>query len=148
MSPGRNRRTSEPADDVYEIDLGDDSPEDALRDAVEAAEADSPAAAGGSAAAGAPADDTDSLAAMREKYLRALADFDNYRKRVERERAETARTALAEPLRGFLDVVDNLDRALSAGGSSERPQGRRADDPAADRGPAAALRGRAGAGVG
>jgi molecular chaperone GrpE len=55
---------------------------------------------------------------MREKYLRALADFDNYRKRVERERAETARSAVAEPLRGFLGVVDNLDRALNAGGSS------------------------------
>lgn len=117
MSPGRNR-TSDPADDVYEIDLGDDSPEDALRDAVEAAEAAS-AAAGGSATTSAPTDDPDGFAAMREKYLRALADFDNYRKRVERERAETARTALAEPLRGFLGVVDNLDRALSAGGSSE-----------------------------
>ena len=63
---------------------------------------------------------------MREKYLRALADFDNYRKRVERERAETSRAALAEPLRGFLGVVDNLDRALNAGGSSDdsRPASR------------------------
>jgi molecular chaperone GrpE len=114
MSPGRDRRTTpDPVDDVYEIDLGDESPEDALRDAVEAAEAsDQPAAAGS------PPEDAGDLAAMREKYLRALADFDNYRKRVERERAETSRAALAEPLRGFLDVVDNLDRALNAGGPS------------------------------
>jgi molecular chaperone GrpE len=116
MSPGRNRRTTkDPADDVYELDLGDESPEDALREAVEAVEApDQPEPA----AAGSRPDDADDVAAMREKYLRALADFDNYRKRVERERAETSRAALAEPLRGFLGVVDNLDRAINAGGSS------------------------------
>jgi molecular chaperone GrpE len=120
MSPGRNRRTtSEPVDDVYEINLDDESAEDALREAVEAVEAvespDRPAtddAADADSAAGG-----DELAVMREKYLHALADFDNYRKRTERERAETARTAQAEPLRGFLGVVDNLDRALNAGGS-------------------------------
>ncbi len=116
MSPGRDRRTTrDPVDDVYELDLGDESPEDALREAVEAAEAsDQPAAPPAS-----PPDDAGDFAAMREKYLRALADFDNYRKRVERERAETSRAALAEPLRGFLGVVDNLDRALNAGGSSD-----------------------------
>jgi molecular chaperone GrpE len=117
MSPGRDRRTTgEPVDDVYEIDLEDESPEDALRDAVEAAEAGDQPAAG--AVEARPPGDAGELAAVREKYLRALADFDNYRKRVERERAETARSAAAEPLRGFLGVVDNLDRALNAGGSS------------------------------
>jgi molecular chaperone GrpE len=117
MSPGRDRRTlDDPVDGVYEIDLEDESPEDALREAVAAAEAgDQPAV---DAEAGPPGDG-DEVAAMREKYLRALADFDNYRKRVERERAETSRSAVAEPLRAFLGVVDNLDRALNAGGSSK-----------------------------
>jgi molecular chaperone GrpE len=120
MSGGRDRHpTAEPEDGVYELDLEGESPEDALREAAAAAEA---ASLGGSDAAvaaggGDAPPDRDELAAMREKYLRALADFDNYRKRIERERGEAARTAMIEPLRGFLGVVDNLDRALRAGGS-------------------------------
>jgi molecular chaperone GrpE len=117
MSARRDRgRTPEPVDGVYEIDLEGESAEDALREAQEAAES-SGLEPGQSAAPGAGEPPASELAAMREKYLRALADFDNYRKRVERERADTARSAVAEPLRGFLGVVDNLDRALRAGGS-------------------------------
>ena len=112
MSGGRDRHgTSDPVDGVYEIDLEDESPEQVLREAEDAARGER---SGGESAQGEGAD----FLAMREKYLRALADFDNYRKRVERERAETSKTALAEPLRAFLGVVDNLDRALGAGGSS------------------------------
>jgi molecular chaperone GrpE len=51
--------------------------------------------------------------------MRTLADFDNYRKRAERERAEVRRYALMEPLRDLLEVVDNLERAVSAGGSPD-----------------------------
>ncbi len=59
------------------------------------------------------------LAAERERMLRLRADFDNYRKRTERERAEIERYALADMLRELLPVVDNLERALSVQG----PQG-------------------------
>jgi molecular chaperone GrpE len=116
---GRDRRpTTEPVDGVYEIDLEGESADDALREANEAAESVERKPGGSAASAGGAAPpDRGELDAMREKYLRALADFDNYRKRIERERAETARSAVAEPLRGFLGVVDNLDRALRAGGS-------------------------------
>jgi molecular chaperone GrpE len=59
----------------------------------------------------------------RDRYhdlsQRQQADFDNFRKRAERERQETRRYALLEPLREFLPVADNLERALSAGGSAE-----------------------------
>jgi len=54
------------------------------------------------------------LAAERERALRLRADFDNYRKRAERERAEIERYALTDALRELLPVVDNLERALSA----------------------------------
>jgi molecular chaperone GrpE len=113
MTGGSDRNTkSDPVDGVYEIDLEDESPDQVLREVEEAV------AAGGRAAADEPPQDgRDDFLAMREKYLRALADFDNYRKRVERERAETSRGAQAETLRAFLSVVDNLDRALGAGGS-------------------------------
>jgi molecular chaperone GrpE len=59
------------------------------------------------------------LAVERERYLRLRADFDNFRKRAERERGEIERYALAEPARELLPVVDNLERALAAQGSSE-----------------------------
>ena len=56
---------------------------------------------------------------MREQWVRTLADLDNYRKRTEREAREVKRYALMEPMRDLVAVVDNLERALSAGGSVE-----------------------------
>ncbi|HXG59681.1 MAG TPA: nucleotide exchange factor GrpE, partial [Thermoanaerobaculia bacterium] len=49
---------------------------------------------------------------LRDRYLRTLADFDNYRKRSEREKADFYRYALADTLRELLPVLDNFDRAL------------------------------------
>lgn len=59
------------------------------------------------------------VAALRERSLRILADYENYRKRSERERIEQERYAGTELLREFLPVVDNLERALAARGSTE-----------------------------
>jgi molecular chaperone GrpE len=59
------------------------------------------------------------ILSLKDISMRTLADFDNYRKRVDRERVEQKRYALVDPLREFLPVVDNLERALSAGGSLE-----------------------------
>lgn len=59
------------------------------------------------------------IADLRDRSVRTLADFDNFRKRMERERNELRRYALTEPLRDLLDVVDNLERAVSASGTLE-----------------------------
>jgi molecular chaperone GrpE len=48
----------------------------------------------------------------RDRYLRLAAEFDNYRKRTERDVAEFKRRAADHVLLSVLDVVDNLDRAL------------------------------------
>jgi molecular chaperone GrpE len=56
---------------------------------------------------------------LRDRAIRTLADFDNFRKRSERERQESRRYALLEPMRELLTVADNLDLALSAQGSAE-----------------------------
>src|SRR5262245_24374998 len=50
-----------------------------------------------------------------EMYLRALADFDNYRRRVERERASAARNGQREIIVSLLEVLDGFDRALRHG---------------------------------
>lgn len=54
------------------------------------------------------------LEAQKDRFVRLRADFDNFRKRAERERGEIERYALVEPVRELLPVVDNLERALAA----------------------------------
>jgi len=51
---------------------------------------------------------------FRDLLLRQTAEFDNYRKRVERERREQAGLAAADVLTELLPLVDNLERALAS----------------------------------
>lgn len=53
------------------------------------------------------------LSRFRELYLRKLADFENFRKRKEREMEDFRATAHADLLRDVLPVLDNLERALA-----------------------------------
>ena len=112
------------------LDLDDQTTdlESAMRDAMAAVEgkhtgARADAAPTGSAGAAGAADDVAKLRQenieLRDRAIRTLADFDNFRKRSERERQESRRYALLEPMREFLTVADNLDLALSAQGSAE-----------------------------
>ena len=55
---------------------------------------------------------------LRERAQRTLADFENFRRRVDRERQEDRKFAAFEILREFLAVIDNLERALAADGST------------------------------
>ena len=128
--------------DVYELDLEetsnlavDDVMEDAAR-AVGAVEDRHRAESGGNGAAGgngpaggngasapepkaADGKEGEDAAAMRERYLRVLADFDNFRKRTERERDSLRKSAAADVLRDMLETADNLERAITAGGTVE-----------------------------
>jgi len=52
--------------------------------------------------------------ALQDQLLRTAAEFDNYRKRVERDRREQAETATASALTGLLPIIDDLERALKA----------------------------------
>lgn len=55
-------------------------------------------------------------AELREQLLRRKAEFDNYRRRVERDRQVATDDARAEVIREFLPALDNLERALRAEG--------------------------------
>lgn len=48
-----------------------------------------------------------------DRWMRKAAEFDNYRKRVEKERREQADQALVDLLQELLLVVDDFDRALT-----------------------------------
>lgn len=52
--------------------------------------------------------------ASQDRYLRAVAEFDNARKRAAREREELIRSANESLIRELLPVLDNFDRALQA----------------------------------
>jgi molecular chaperone GrpE len=114
--------------EVAELDLdgGDADLESVMREAVAAVEEVESGAAATAATAATAASEADEvgklrkeIADLRDRSMRTLADFDNFRKRSERERQEAKRYALLEPLRDFLTVVDNLERALNSQGSSD-----------------------------
>jgi molecular chaperone GrpE len=56
---------------------------------------------------------------LADRLARRQADFENYRKRVDRERGEIAHRALGDVVTRLLPVVDNLSRALAAEASME-----------------------------
>ncbi|MHB8483630.1 MAG: nucleotide exchange factor GrpE [Nitrospiria bacterium] len=49
---------------------------------------------------------------LNEKYLRLMADFENYKKRTSRDHLESMKYAQEPALREILPILDNLDRAL------------------------------------
>ncbi len=53
------------------------------------------------------------LAASEDKYLRLLAEYDNFRKRSQKEKDELYTAIRAETVGRFLPVYDNLERALN-----------------------------------
>lgn len=58
----------------------------------------------------------------QQRYLRAQADFDNFRRRTQKEKEDLARYASEQLIKQLLPVVDNFGRALEAsknGGDAE-----------------------------
>ena len=82
-----------------------------------AAGAAGPQAAGTDAAAGVERE----MQELKERHLRLAAEFDNYRKRVTRERSELTDRAQATFISRLLEVLDDLDR-LSAGDTALSPE--------------------------
>jgi molecular chaperone GrpE len=86
---------------------------------------DAPEEASGLTPADTPADPARELEAMRaerdelrDRLLRRAAEFDNYRKRVERERAQSGAEAAAALMKALIPTLDNLERALEAEGGA------------------------------
>lgn len=60
--------------------------------------------------------------AAHQSYLRAVADLDNYRKRMQRERANIASQTAGRTVGSLLPVLDSFDAALNLEASSEQEQ--------------------------
>src|SRR5512132_2240432 len=125
MTDEKSRRGAAGADDVeageFELDIdGEHGADlDALtREAVAAVEREGSGEGAGSEAADVSKLERE-IADLRDRSIRTLADFDNYRKRADREREDIRRYATTELLRDLVGVVDNLNLALGSGGTAE-----------------------------
>ena len=58
-----------------------------------------------------------------DRLLRKTAEFDNYRKRIDRERAQLSESAAADLLEELLPLVDDMERALKADPGTEATAG-------------------------
>lgn len=119
----------EPEEDVYVLEADESNSYESLIEEAEAAD-DEDAPTGSEAHEMAVADGSDrhlQLQAenqeLRDRYLRILADHENFKRRTEKERIETWSLAVSEAIREILPVLDNFERAIASG---------RAHDPDSD----------------
>ena len=62
------------------------------------------------------------IADLKDKYLRQVAEFDNYRKRTLKERAELILNGGEKTIVALLPVIDDMERALANGAKTDDPQ--------------------------
>ena len=60
---------------------------------------------------------------LNDKYLRMMAEYDNFRKRSQRDRDGTYASAYEEALKEFLPMSDNLQRSLAYAGTENFAKG-------------------------
>ena len=98
-----------------EVDCQPNAGEESSEQAAEATE--------GAAEEQQPVDPLEQTKAELEKakneYLFLLAEFDNFRKRTIRERAELIKNAGEKAMEGILPVVDDFERAIQAGENTD-----------------------------
>lgn len=107
-----NEKAAETAEEAVPAAEGAEgvAEEAAAREAGEAQEAPADAAC---AEAGLIEKLKDEIAAEKDRNIRLLADFDNFRRRVAREKNETYQRAAEATIAEFLPVLDNFDRAIA-----------------------------------
>lgn len=59
-----------------------------------------------------------SLQEQKEQYLRVLAEYDNYRKRTQKEKESIYADAYGDAISRILPIIDNLELAVKAGGDA------------------------------
>ena len=62
------------------------------------------------------------IADLKDKYLRQVAEFDNYRKRTLKERAELILNGGEKTITALLPVIDDMERAIASGEKTDDPQ--------------------------
>jgi len=107
-----HRRSEKVSDKEVKINLNSSKDEDSAN-AEPSAEAQAVAAGSVKADAEVAKLGAD-LEELRQTLLRRQADFDNYRKRIEKERFEDSKRATARVIEGLIPVIDGFEHALAA----------------------------------
>jgi len=97
-------------EDVVMVEAPSETLEEIL--AEEEAEARRAADTGAGASSSELAEARQQIAELRDRELRKLAEFENFKKRTEREKSDYFRFALGDFFRDLLPVLDNFERAL------------------------------------
>ena len=61
------------------------------------------------------------LDSVKDQFTRLTAEYDNYRKRTTKEKDNIYQDAKADTIKAFLDVYDNLERAVATEGGEDSP---------------------------
>ena len=61
------------------------------------------------------------LETTKDQFTRLSADYDNYRKRTTKDKDNIYQDAKADTVKAFLDVYDNLERAVATPGGEDSP---------------------------
>ena len=104
-----NQNVSGGDDDAYVIDDTEETSVEQIEHEMELA---AQQAAGTPADGGAGSPLHEENRDLKDRYMRTLADFENYRKRADREKSDFYKYALQGVLKDLLPVLDNFDRAL------------------------------------
>ena len=66
-----------------------------------------------------PADNAESVSDLEARYMSLYAEYDNYRKRTQKEKDNLYADAIASVTKDFLTLIDNLDRATEGAKKSD-----------------------------
>lgn len=105
----------------HKADAVEPTPSDEIKGTAEGAAPETPTTI--EAAQAQLAEKDREIAELKDKYLRALADFENARKRIRQQSEESVRLQRENLLRDLLPIIDNLERAVNAaqGGGNGQP---------------------------
>ena len=112
----------------FRADIETEAPSDGRNDSADMASTDMSAEPSSRAESTQPAfgggreEKLDSeVAELKDRHLRLAAEFDNYRKRINRERAELSDRAQASFVAKLLDVLDDMDRLVASDPATPLP---------------------------
>lgn len=61
------------------------------------------------------------IAELKDKYLRSVAEFDNYRKRTLKEKTELIMNGSEKAVKAILPILDDMERAIENGAKTDDP---------------------------
>ncbi|MEE3351580.1 MAG: nucleotide exchange factor GrpE [Saccharofermentanaceae bacterium] len=111
LNTGNEEEVLEFPEDEVEKEAETEEAESASEETAETAEAEDAETSEGDASE----EDKDAeLADLKDRYMRLLAEYDNFRKRTQKEKEEIYAASVAEVVKEWLPLVDDIERAVAS----------------------------------